>query len=183
MKTRVLTALALAFIIIQAQAQPRHSGRESSRNYNSYGNAKKTNHHPGVRVVIAPPVPCVRVFEPTIVIGRRHCRPEPVREHYTDALTEDEFVAIKHRLDDMTFDRERIEYIDRKLDLYYFTSRQVYFMVNSLAVEQNRLDIAKSAYSKTVDPSDYNIVFEALEYESSKHNLDDYLENHSICRR
>jgi len=53
----------------------------------------------------------------------------------------------------------------------FFTADQVKEMMSLFAFENNKLDIAKQAYSKTIDKENYHCVSDALNFKSSKEEL------------
>lgn len=61
----------------------------------------------------------------------------------------------------------------------YFTSDQVKQMIQLFSFENNKLELAKLAYKKTVDPENYQCVFNTFYFSSSKAELSRYIQD---CR-
>jgi len=57
----------------------------------------------------------------------------------------------------------------------YFSSRQVARLIQQMTFESSKLELAKYAYSKTVDKSNYFIVNDQFSFESSITALSDYI--------
>jgi hypothetical protein len=59
----------------------------------------------------------------------------------------------------------------------FFTAEQVKEMMSLFTFEDNKLEIAKQAYSKTLDKENYRCVFSALSFSSSKEELARFIRN------
>lgn len=128
---------------------------------------------PPRRVVVIPPVippPVVVVAPPprTVVrVGADYSsRPISSREAIRNA---------KRMIDDQRYEADRLRIAkDAAHDLPVKTI-DVLDMLQMLSYESSRLEFAKFAYSRTVDPENYSIVFEAFKYTSSIKDLEDYM--------
>jgi len=94
-----------------------------------------------------------------------------------------EFNELLDRIDRMYFDDEKVSLMERKLDQFWFTSFQISQMMRTLNFEDNKLEIAKYAYTRTVDPEHYDVVFDELNFNSSKKELDYYINESAVCWR
>jgi hypothetical protein len=57
----------------------------------------------------------------------------------------------------------------------YFTTTQVRQLLTLISAESRRLELAKLAYTKVVDPANFSTVYELLQSEASRDALDDYV--------
>lgn len=58
------------------------------------------------------------------------------------------------------------------------TAQQVYDMCKVFSFEKSRLDFAKYAYVRTVDPANYSVVNNCFEFDKSKQELAAYMKSH-----
>ncbi|HEX2627580.1 MAG TPA: DUF4476 domain-containing protein, partial [Chitinophagaceae bacterium] len=56
-----------------------------------------------------------------------------------------------------------------------FTSQQVKQLIELVSAESNRLQLAKTAYGRTVDPENYTVVYNVLSSQASKNELSEYI--------
>jgi len=185
MKTRVIVCLAMLGITSTSFAQ-RHFERGNDHRERSYNHDSRSYHGQARHTVIIAPAPRVvfRQTEPVIVIEHNNNRRynEPNRE-FRNRMTDDDFCQINRRLQNMMFESDKIEYIKDKIDFYFVTSSQVSDLLYNITFESNRLDLAKYAFQKTIDPQNYSLVYNTLDFESSKRNLDYFIDNQRICKR
>lgn len=59
----------------------------------------------------------------------------------------------------------------------YFTTQQVKMILQQFAFDNDKLELAKLAYRKTVDAGNYYQLFDVFTYENSRDQLDRYLRN------
>lgn len=57
----------------------------------------------------------------------------------------------------------------------YFTSIQVKELIRLFTFSGEKLEVAKIAYTQTLDPENYFLVYESLEWNSSIHQLNNYI--------
>jgi len=91
------------------------------------------------------------------------------------AISSNDFVQAKESLRKEWFENKRLEAAKQIIDQNYFTSQQVKEMVLLFTYENNRLDIAKYAYGKTVDKGNYFIMNDAFTFNSNKEKLSEYI--------
>ena len=186
MKTKIIACLTLLGFATTAIAQ-RHGGRENERREQAY-TLNSRSYHGEARhtVIVTPAFPrvIIRPSEPTIVIERKAYRRD-YRTSYDNRtiLSDEELCQINRRLQNMRMDDDKVNYIKDKIDLYFVSSSQISDMLYIVSFESNRLELAKYAYEKTIDPQNYSLVFNTLDFNSSKRDLDQYIENQNICRR
>ena len=146
----------------------------SRQEYNT-GTSRRT-------VVITPVIPRF-VIEPRIVIGVNRCKPHHYRDDRPMGLCYDDISLINNRLSDIRMDNERVNYIKDKLDVYLVTTDQLCEMLDYISFESNRLELAKYAYLKTLDVENYDKVYSMLDFNSSKRELDRYIDRQNYCLR
>ena len=95
--------------------------------------------------------------------------------NYSQAMTNNDFAQAKESLRREWFENTRLETAKQIIDRNYFTSQQVKEMVLLFTFENNRLDIAKYAYGKTVDKGNYFIVNDAFTFNNNKEALKEYI--------
>jgi hypothetical protein len=64
------------------------------------------------------------------------------------------------------------------IDRNYFTSQQIKDLLLLFTFENNRLDLAKYAYGKTVDKGNYFIVNDAFTFNNNKEKLSAYIRDY-----
>lgn len=86
-----------------------------------------------------------------------------------------EFASLMNVIRNRPFDSTRRQLAAQAINSNYFTSGQILQMLQLFSFESSRLDIAKLAYTRTVDPERYYIVFDAFSFDSSVRHLSDYM--------
>ena len=66
---------------------------------------------------------------------------------------------------------------------YYFTVAQAKQLVQLVSAENNRLELAKSAYGNITDPENFNLMYELLTSQNSKNELSTYVTTYSYNRQ
>jgi hypothetical protein len=90
-----------------------------------------------------------------------------------------EFEALKARIRQNTFDKKRVETAKTLTKQSVLTSNQVVEIVQLITSDNNRLDYAKFAYDYVSDRDNYMIVVESMAFDSSKKELQRYLDANS----
>lgn len=94
---------------------------------------------------------------------------------YAAPLGNKAFRELLQTLDRTAFESTKRELAFDALAQFVFTSDQVSEILRHLAFENTKLEIAKAAFDRTVDPQNYHLVAEALTFESSVHELYRYI--------
>lgn len=94
----------------------------------------------------------------------------------TAAISNGDFINAKNQIASQSSDAKKLEVAKAITDKNYFSTEQVKAMVEIFLFEDNRMKYAKYAYPKTIDPTNYVLVKEALEKENHK-LLEDYIQN------
>lgn len=92
-----------------------------------------------------------------------------------NAVNSREFETLKFSLKKEWFENSRLTIAQMAIDKNRFTTQQVKELMQLFAFENNRLEIAKSAYRKTVDKENYYQLNDALFFSSKKQELADYI--------
>lgn len=76
---------------------------------------------------------------------------------------------------DAWFDDKKIAFINQQGRHAMFTSEQISILVKDLSFDKNKIALAKSLFSKCVDKQKYFVVGDALDFDSSRRDLMDYI--------
>ncbi|MCD0455302.1 DUF4476 domain-containing protein [Chryseobacterium sp. LC2016-27] len=79
---------------------------------------------------------------------------------------------------DAWFDDKKIIFINQQGRHAMFTSDQISILVKDLSFDKNKIALAKSLFSKCVDKQKYFVVGDALDFESSRRDLRDFVSNY-----
>lgn len=79
---------------------------------------------------------------------------------------------------DAWFDDKKIIFINQQGRHAMFTSDQISILVKDLSFDKNKIALAKSLFSKCVDKQKYFVVEDALDFESSRRDLRDFVSNY-----
>lgn len=90
-------------------------------------------------------------------------------------MNDAEFSRFLYSVADESFDSSRLDLMKMQLQYQYFTSMQVAQIMEEFAFDSNRLEFAKLAFLKTVDPQNYYCVTEKLTFSSSRKELNQYI--------
>ena len=93
--------------------------------------------------------------------------------HAMNAVSFDQF---KQSLKRESFDDTRQNLAKQGIAVNYFTVAQVRELVNLFTFESNKLEIAKYAYTYTVDKGNYFMVSDSFTFSSSKDELAKYIQ-------
>ena len=96
---------------------------------------------------------------------------------YGNVMNGREFEVLKESLRKEWFEANRLISVRFIIDKNNFTTQQVKELMLLFTFEKNRLEIARYAYSKTVDKKNYYLVNEALTFSSSKDELARFIRN------
>lgn len=80
--------------------------------------------------------------------------------------------------EDAWFDDKKITFINQQGRHAMFTSEQISVLVKDLSFDKNKIALAKSLFSKCVDKQKYFVVGDALDFESSRRDLMDFVSNY-----
>ena len=99
---------------------------------------------------------------------------------YASPISGREFNQVMNSMQKEWFENNRMKSASFIISGNFFTADQVKDMISIFSSEGNKLELAKQAYSKTLDKENYSCVMNALDYKSSKEELARFIRN---CER
>lgn len=94
---------------------------------------------------------------------------------YNPSMSPGEFNNAMTYLYSLQYEDTRMSVGQQMLSNHVFTSDQVHDIVMAYQFESNRVEIAKMAYLRTLDPQNFYVVYDAFQYESSVIRVDGYI--------
>lgn len=105
----------------------------------------------------------------------RNDRDDVYDDNYSPAMSDIDFSRAKETLRKEWFENKRLTTAKQIIDGNSFTSRQVKELVSLFTFENNKLEIAKYAYGRTVDKENYFVINDAFSFNNSKEALSKYI--------
>jgi hypothetical protein len=96
-------------------------------------------------------------------------------DNYNRGMNVSDFNQAKEALRKEWFENTRMTSAKQLIDRNYFTSQQVKEILFLFSFENNRLDLAKYAYTKTVDKGNYSVMNEAITSGHGREELSRYI--------
>lgn len=96
---------------------------------------------------------------------------------YNNVMTSQEFNQVLQSIDREWLESNKMKSASQIVHTNNLTSAQVKQMVMLFGIESNKLDLAKQAYTNTVDKRNYGIVSDAFNFNSSKDELARFIRN------
>jgi hypothetical protein len=96
---------------------------------------------------------------------------------YNNVMTSQEFQQVLQSIDREWLESNKMKSASQIVHTNNLTSAQVKQMVMLFGIESNKLDLAKQAYTNTVDKRNYGIVNDAFNFNSSKDELARFIRN------
>ncbi len=94
---------------------------------------------------------------------------------YQNLMTDAEFAQVKDQLRSEWFEKNRLTSAETILNSNSVTSFQVKQLMMLFSFDDNRMEVAKSAYRNTVDKQNFYIVESALNFENDRAELDRFI--------
>ncbi|HZG99963.1 MAG TPA: DUF4476 domain-containing protein [Flavisolibacter sp.] len=91
------------------------------------------------------------------------------------AMSASSFETLRNTLRQERFTSSRMMMLKQALQDNYFTAEQVKLMAQLFSFEDDKLQVAKLAYNRTVDKTNYHLLYSILSYSSSKEDLARYI--------
>lgn len=91
------------------------------------------------------------------------------------AMTATDFQLLKQTIGNGSFESTRLAIFKQALAYNYFTTAQVCKLIDEFWFENSKLEVAKLAYPKTIDPNNYYLVNNSFSFSSSVNELGDFL--------
>lgn len=111
-------------------------------------------------------------FTPSVVAVHRPLAQVPVQVFPMNAQL---FNQLKASIANQWFSDGKMAVINQAVQANFFTTQQVNELINMFSYSSDRLEVAKMAYTKTVDPENYFMVYDSLQWNSSIQNLSNYI--------
>jgi hypothetical protein len=93
-------------------------------------------------------------------------------------MSDYEFDRVLDNISKERFENNMLRSATQIINSNYFTSQQVKELLQLFGFENNKLDLAKLAYDKTVDQRNFSIINDVFSYSSSRDELARYIRNH-----
>ncbi|HEX6431469.1 MAG TPA: DUF4476 domain-containing protein [Niastella sp.] len=93
-------------------------------------------------------------------------------------IADDTFNAFIETIRRESFDDSRMTIAKSIIDQNYFTTAQVRQLVTLFSFENNKVEIAKYMYGKTLDRKNYFVIYNAFTFSKSKEELAEYIRNY-----
>lgn len=97
---------------------------------------------------------------------------------YSQVMRNQDFEFVLQSIRKEWFETNMMESARHIISTNYFTAEQVRRLIQVFNMENNRLELAKLAFTKTVDQYNYQQVIEQLMFTTSKAELSWYIQNH-----
>lgn len=94
-----------------------------------------------------------------------------------EVITNTTFLKILDKLETETIETSRLEMARKIIEVHCYSSNQIVRMMALFHFEQNRLNLAKSAYTSCYDQGNYFIVLRELQLAQSKTVLQNYMDS------
>ena len=104
---------------------------------------------------------------------------EDEREYtsYARPMSDREFDQVMNSMQKEWFEANKLKSATQIINTNFFTADQVKEMMLLFTFENNKLEIAKQAYAKTIDKQNYYCVSDGLSFRSSKDELARFIRN------
>ena len=99
-------------------------------------------------------------------------------DEYSRSMSDFDFSQARETLRKEWFENTRMTTAKQIIERNYFTSQQIKDLLLLFTFENNRLDLAKYAYGKTVDKGNYFIVNDAFTFNNNKEKLSAYIRDY-----
>lgn len=86
-------------------------------------------------------------------------------------MSQNDFSQLLRVIESKSFESTRREITMGAIAGNYFTSNQIRQLLNTFTFESTKIEVAKKAYHKVVDPDKYYVVYDAFSFESSINDL------------
>ena len=94
-----------------------------------------------------------------------------VKSGYSNTISENDLDRVLWAISKEGSEANRMESASQVIKTNYFTTEQVKQLMKLFCTEENKLTVAKLAYDKTVDQSNYYVINDIFKFNSSKDEL------------
>jgi len=98
--------------------------------------------------------------------------------NFSWAMSDLDFDRVLDNISKERFENNMMRSATQVISTNYFTSEQVKDLLQLFSSENNKLELAKLAYDKTVDQRNYYVVNDVFSYSGSRDELARYIRNH-----
>lgn len=98
----------------------------------------------------------------------------------TSSMNDAPFNRFKQSIEEEWFDSGRVEALQMALQFNYFDAYQIRVLMDILSFDSSKLQFAKIAFARVVDPENYYLVCEGLTFSSSKRELNAYINSQLV---
>jgi hypothetical protein len=98
-------------------------------------------------------------------------------EGYIGGMSDREFNNVIQSIDKEWLETNKLKSASQVVKTNHLTTAQVKQMLLLFSFETNKLELAKQAYTNTVDKRNYSMVNDVFSYSASKKELDRYIRN------
>lgn len=96
---------------------------------------------------------------------------------YARPMSDWEFRNVHHSIDKEWFESNKFKSATQVIKTNNFTTAQVEQILLLFSFENNKLELAKQAYTNTVDKKNYRNLFDVFSFNSSKRELEKYMDS------
>lgn len=97
---------------------------------------------------------------------------------FSRAMNDQEFDRVLDNISKERFENNMMRSATQVVSTNYFTAQQVRDLLQLFSSENNKLELAKLAYDKTVDQRNYYVVNDVFSFNGSRDELARYIRNH-----
>ncbi|HEU4719584.1 MAG TPA: DUF4476 domain-containing protein [Bacteroidia bacterium] len=94
------------------------------------------------------------------------------------AMSPNDFQVLKNTVSNQSFDSDKLIIAKQAVNMNHLSSQQAYELVQLMTFESTKVELAKYAYGRTVDPGNYYLVNNAFTFSSSVSDLATYINNY-----
>ncbi|HXS37513.1 MAG TPA: DUF4476 domain-containing protein [Flavipsychrobacter sp.] len=96
--------------------------------------------------------------------------------NYPGTISQSEVNRLQKKVNDKLTDTDKLKLMKSSLNTKSLSTEQVSVMMTWLNFEASKVDFAKFAYGQTVDPQNYSSLENSFSYNSSKQELENYIQ-------
>jgi len=114
----------------------------------------------------------ITALAPVYIPKNNECSPTPISYH---GMNDHDFNNLVRTIDNLNFESSKMKVAKQAVTFNVLTSLQVAELVGMMTFESSKLDLAKFAYSNTVDKQNYFIINEEFSFDSSITELHEFI--------
>lgn len=112
----------------------------------------------------------------------------PIKEHISTLnknyfygkriMNEQEFGRFLEHFKKQAFIKDKYQTFKIKSNSTAFSAQQILLLINEISFDKDKLPLAKNAFKHCIDPENYYLIVEALDFISSKDELNNFINQH-----